>query len=39
MIENMEAYEENFKECISEVNKTIEGIGTANRVFSFFRIS
>ena len=31
MIENMEAYEENFKECISEVNKTIEGIGTAKQ--------
>ena len=29
MIENMEASEENFKECISKVNKTIEGIGTA----------
>ena len=29
MIENMEASEENFKECIYKVNKTIEGIGTA----------
>ena len=29
MIENMEASEENFKERISKVNKTIEGIGTA----------
>ena len=29
MIENMEASEENFKQCISKVSKTIEGIGTA----------
>ena len=29
MTENMEASEENFKERISKVNKTIEGIGTA----------
>ena len=29
MTENMEASEENFKECISKVNKTIEGMGTA----------
>ena len=26
MIENMGASKENFKECISKVNKTIEGI-------------
>ena len=29
MIENMETSEENFKQCISKLNKTIEGIGTA----------
>ena len=29
MIRKMEASEENFKECISKMNKTIEGIGTA----------
>ena len=29
IIEIMEASKENFKECISKVNKTIEGIGTA----------
>ena len=29
MIENMELSEENFKECISKVNKTIEGIEAA----------
>ena len=28
MIENMKASEENFNECISKVNKTIERIGT-----------
>ena len=31
MIRKMEASEENFKECISKMNKTIEGIGTAIR--------
>ena len=25
----MEASEENFKECISKINKTVEGIGPA----------
>ena len=29
MNKNMEAPEENFKECISKVNKTIEGVRTA----------
>ena len=29
MIRKMEASGENFKECISKMNKTIEGIGTA----------
>ena len=29
MIRKMETSEENFKECISKMNKTIEGIGTA----------